>query len=1520
MTARRPPRRKRMTVSRHRHDQRNRRHRSRQFESLEHRTLMATDLAAASSLPSPTDWAASPDAQATAGTFAVESALRVASSEFAPLGPFRPPAGGAWFEAPNPGQATDSLRELDVAHLGGDPSGPLGAYLVSAVGTGAAAQLTSWKVTDDQPTPSALAETDPMIGQDVSVHVLSPAADPELARRPFIASRIGADGNLWLDAFTLGIPGNFVLRDTRGFGSNADVSVRDHAVAHRPTADGADFTQVVTPIVAEDDGGVHLRIVTWNVDVDTHSIQGLHDSGPLDIGEVPADGSGLTIHHSTAGMYVVNYTNVSGELVTRYFGVFDSGQVLDAGGGDSGNSVQGDSLSLPADRLSAAPLNSEASVALTADAGQLQMTVWDRRVEGCFFLLCTYEPYQVGTSDDDERPNSKGIAIPAPELTHAYATSPGEDEYFGTAVATGDLNGDGYHDLIIGAPGQAVDGHANAGAVTVIYSSADGPFNSEYNQTFHQNSDGIPGVANDDDQFGRALAVGDFNDDGYADVAIGVPGESDEGADLSQVGVVQILYGSNDGLTTQGSVLFQQGQAGVEGVSEAFDQFGWSMTTGDFNDDGFADLVVGTPLEDHNQAGIVDGGTAHVFYGSATGLSTATDHTLHQDQSGMFGAAETNGQFGFALASGDFDDDGFADLAIGVPGQSEFGMADVGGVQVVFGSASGLDSNDQFVSQDGIVSGANGDLLGDLSDSTEEGDRFGQAIAVGDFDGDGFDDLAIGAPDESLLETQLAGRVHMVRGSSNGLTADGEQTFDQTMPSVSSTVQTGSRFGFSLSAGDVNGDARDDLLVGIPYEDTPGSPNVTFANSGVAVLIPGSMSGLSEVFSTMLQQGTSGLTDEALPGEHFAHSVALGDINGDGFDDALIGVPNQQMSKLGHDYLRAGAAHIVYGDATGLTSTDEVWGQGVARHIRARLADADWENQFGIGGGTLFDVMPEGEPLAVHAASVTKVMTLLLAVEALELPDSPVALSDLVTISELAGTTGGSKMEGTQDGEPALLEPDDVVPLETLLYGMMIHSGNRASVAIAEHIAVQAYGADPSVEDEPFNRFVEEMNARAEQLFMSDSRYGHPAGGSVTTPQDLITLWREGWRHTLFRQFANAVSEHDGGTVNLDPPKLFHLERNSTYLGHDGWKGGHGRVGTVLDEEGNVIDVPNCEQCHVGQATRAGHSLVVGIQQSQNDWSNAVELFDYGFQRLFTADRRGHNDLDADGPVFVAPGQPVMGSVQQLALDDLTENWIVSAAIDANNHLQLQTWDVDAGAGSIEAIGQSILTVDYLGSAVGSGAANMDLVRIPAPDKVLADYVSGTIDDGQLRLDIWRLGAELAPPQRIDPLPGDLESNPSVDEPDIASMCEQLHADQPDLDYDLNGDGVVDPLDLDHLVHEVLGTTFGDANLDGIFNSADLVEVFSAGEYEDGISGNSNWAEGDWNCDSEFDTSDLIAAFQDGGYTPGAQPAAARWSLAAVGAALNLSDDEPQFEDHLLRRRKDQTAVVDRVFSELSWS
>ena len=114
--------------------------------------------------------------------------------------------------------------------------------------------------------------------------------------------------------------------------------------------------------------------------------------------------------------------------------------------------------------------------------------------------------------------------------------------------------------------------------------------------------------------------------------------------------------------------------------------------------------------------------------------------------------------------------------------------------------------------------------------------------------------------------------------------------------------------------------------------------------------------------------------------------------------------------------------------------------------------------------------------------------------------------------------------------------------------------------------------------------------------------------------------------------------------------------------------------------------------------------------------------------------------------------------------------------------------------------------------------------------------------------------------------PGDFDNNNIVDDRDIDLLCQEVRSGNHTSSFDLTGDGQVDLVDHATLISDILNTTAGDSNLDGLFNTSDLVRVFQRGHYEDGKARNSGWADGDWNCDGEFDTSDLVAAFQAGSF------------------------------------------------------
>ena len=223
---------------------------------------------------------------------------------------------------------------------------------------------------------------------------------------------------------------------------------------------------------------------------------------------------------------------------------------------------------------------------------------------------------------------------------------------FGSALAAGDIDEDNFADLGVGAPGENVGGVAAAGAVSALYGSGGG-LGTAGGQLFTQ----VGGAVEDGDFFGATLATGDFNSDGAADLAVGAPFE-DVGPD-KLAGAVSVLYSSGGALSTAGGRLFTQ----VAGSVEDFDLFGLSLAAADFDDDGFADLIAGAPWEAVGSRGLA--GAVSIIPGSGGGLTTAGGQLFTQ----VGGAIEIDDQFGAEVGTGDFDNDGIADLAVSAPAE-----------------------------------------------------------------------------------------------------------------------------------------------------------------------------------------------------------------------------------------------------------------------------------------------------------------------------------------------------------------------------------------------------------------------------------------------------------------------------------------------------------------------------------------------------------------------------------------------------------------------------------------------------------------------------------------------------------------------------------------------------------------------------------------------------------------------------------------------------------------------------------
>jgi hypothetical protein len=460
-----------------------------------------------------------------------------------------------------------------------------------------------------------------------------------------------------------------------------------------------------------------------------------------------------------------------------------------------------------------------------------------------------------------------------------------------------DFNGDGFADLVVGVPGESVGSAASAGAVNVLYGTLPGLTGSD-SQYLTQNTPGVGSSAEERDNFGAALATGDFNHDGFPDLAIGAFGESVGTPPRTEAGAVNVLYGGAAGLTGSGSQYFTQNSPGVWSTAETNDGFGSALAVGDFNTDGLADLAIGVSHESVGTPPRANAGAVNVLYGTPTGLiGSGSSQYFTQNTPGVPNSAERNDFFGGALAAGDFDNDGFADLAVGAPGESST-MVAVGALNVLYGDAAGLTgAGSQFYYQN--TPGVPGSAF-----YTEQ---FGHALAAGDFNTDGFADLAIGVRDDSD-EASRAGAVNVLYGSAAGLTVTGSQFLSQNSPGVPNTAEVNDEFGWALAAGDFDNDGFPDLAIGVPSE----SSNIPYF--GAVNVLYGDAAGLTGSGSQYFNQNSPGVPNNAEHNDYLGWALAAGDFDNDGYSDLAIGV----MEDIG-SIDKAGAVNTLYGITAGLT-------------------------------------------------------------------------------------------------------------------------------------------------------------------------------------------------------------------------------------------------------------------------------------------------------------------------------------------------------------------------------------------------------------------------------------------------------------------------------------------------------------------------------------------------------------------------------------------------------------------------
>ncbi|MFJ5780433.1 FG-GAP-like repeat-containing protein [Streptomyces sp. NPDC093094] len=421
----------------------------------------------------------------------------------------------------------------------------------------------------------------------------------------------------------------------------------------------------------------------------------------------------------------------------------------------------------------------------------------------------------------------------------------------GSAVAApsrlaDDFNGDGFRDLAVGMPEQTVNGKRGAGAVLVTFGSVRGLTSQRVLVT--QNSTGVPGAAEVDDHFASSLASGDVNRDGYADLLVGSEGEGVAGASLG--GAVTVLWGGPSPL--------RSGLLLPSGPSYPSRMFGADIAVGDFTGDSAPDVAVTTAT------------SLKLYSGTFTRTTAPAGYEVPRGDGG-----------GWHITAGDFDGEGKDELAVV---QQD--------VTIVHGQTPGTSSPASFGEQTRLAGG--------------------NAVAAGDLNGDGRADLAIGLSDPRLHPNGRpdpsggSGYVTVHFGTASGLNPV-RRVYHQNTGGVPGGNERGDNFGAALAIGDINGDHRADLAIGIPYESLTDG-----VRAGDVVVLRGASGGLTTTGAAHYTQDSPGVPGVNENNDVFGSQVRLADFSRDGKADLAVTAPYEDAG--------SGALWQLRGTTSGLST------------------------------------------------------------------------------------------------------------------------------------------------------------------------------------------------------------------------------------------------------------------------------------------------------------------------------------------------------------------------------------------------------------------------------------------------------------------------------------------------------------------------------------------------------------------------------------------------------------------------
>lgn len=456
-----------------------------------------------------------------------------------------------------------------------------------------------------------------------------------------------------------------------------------------------------------------------------------------------------------------------------------------------------------------------------------------------------------------------------------------------------DINGDLASDLPVGVPNY--DNEVRDDGAVFFYTGSP--------QGLQPVTSIIKSGANEFLKMGQVLMCVDIDQDGFMDLVGGVPFANVGSAEFA--GEVFIVYGSAAGLNFNRIEVIDQSTPGVADRPQDRDIFGSDLSWGDFNRDGFPDLVIGVPGED--VSGRSKAGKVHVLYGSAEGIiddqsNAASGFVISQDSRGIKGRANVEDRFGAAVWAEDFDRDGFVDLAVGVPREDVNGHPDAGAVNVIYGDGLGLGTRDQYIHQD----------RKNVPGSAEDNDLFGAPLVGGGI----FDmGLIVGVPGEDIGSKEDAGLVLILASTSNGLTGNGGEVWHRGTPGIRGAVSAGDQFGHSLQFGVFDDDLNWDLAIGVPGDDVSGR-----RDAGSVHIIFGDGRGLSRA-DQIIHQDSPGIPGKAQRNDRFGSTLAVGWFHlGNARTGLAVGVPREDVDGVND----AGAVLVLQGGNAGLRGAGAV--------------------------------------------------------------------------------------------------------------------------------------------------------------------------------------------------------------------------------------------------------------------------------------------------------------------------------------------------------------------------------------------------------------------------------------------------------------------------------------------------------------------------------------------------------------------------------------------------------------------